>query len=192
MDTQSKFGLKKSKAILLFIQMLAIIIGTVLSGFVFGFLISASYGGLMLAGSLMVFIAYVSIIVYAAVGYRKSKTHFLAAVGIFAFAVVINIMVDFRTPFQLGILTVLFGALIAFMLKQDNPKLALYFILTAALLSLVFSIYSAITANPQALGNGDVSVITIIAMYASLFAPTIMSCTFAITHAVHMDKLENL
>ena len=188
MDTQEKFGLKKFHAILLFIQMLIIILGTIITGFVFTFIVSSGYGGIMLASSVSVLISYVVIILYGSFGYSKDSAYYLVAIGFFAFAVVINTMIDFRTPFQIGILTVLFGALVAFAVKQDNKKLSLYFILVAFFLALVFSIYSAITANPKAMGDETISPITIIAMYGSLFTPTIMTGTFALTHYVHMQK----
>ena len=188
MDTQEKFGLKKSNAILLFIQMIILIISTVISCFVFGFILAKDYGGLMLASSLTMLIAHVAIVVYGAIGYNREKGYYYTALGLFAFAVVINVMVNFRTPFQLGLLTMLFGSLIAFLVKQDNKKLALYFIITATLFALVFSIYSAVIADPHSLGDENVSVITITAMYASLFAPTFLSGTFALIHIVRMDE----
>ena len=188
MDTQEKFGLKKSNAILLFVQMIILILSTIISCFVFGFILAKDYGGLMLASSLTMVIAHVAIIVYGAVGYNREKGYYYAALGFFAFAVVINVMANFRTPFQLGLLTMLFGCLIAFLTKQDNKKLAMYFIMTATLFSLVFSIYSAVIADPHSLGDENVGTLTIIAMYASLFSPTFLSGTFTLIHFVHMDK----
>lgn len=187
MDTQEKFGLKKTNAILLFAQMLILILSTIISSFVFGFILAKGYGGLMLASSATMLIAHVAIIVHGAVGY-KNKAYYYTALGLFAFAVVINVMVNFRTPYQLGLLTMIFGCLIAFIFRQDNKKLAMYFILTAALFSLVFSIYSAVIANPHSLGDENVGTLTIIAMYSSLFAPTFLSGTFALIHIVRMDE----
>ena len=188
MDTQEKFGLKKTNAILLFIQMLILILSTVISSFVFGFILAKGYGGLMLASSATMLIAHVAIIVHGAVGYNKNKAYYYTALGLFAFAVVINVMVNFRTPFQLGLLTMIFGCLIAFIVRQDNKKLAMYFILTAALFSLVFSIYSAVIADPHSLGDENIGTLTIIAMYTSLFAPTFLSGAFALIHIVRMDE----
>lgn len=54
--------------------------------------------------------------------------------------------------------------------------------------SLVFSIYSAITANVSFLGEVSQNRSRYLAMYLSIFVPVIMSGTFALTYSVRMDN----
>ena len=185
MDTQEKFGLKKSHAILLFIQMLIIILGTIITGFVFTFIVSSGYGGIMLASSVSVLISYVVIILYGSFGYSKDDAYYLVAIGFFAFAVVINTMIDFRTPFQIGILTVLFGSIVAFAVKQDNKKLSLYFALVAFFLALVFSIYSAITAGYT---KGDFKEVHVMISSGEIGTPCFV-CRQMISELFDLDSL---
>lgn len=54
--------------------------------------------------------------------------------------------------------------------------------------SLTFSIYSAITARLDFLGEMSAKWYTYLAMYLSIFIPTIMSGTLALTYNVRLTK----
>ena len=194
MDTLEKYNLKKNKAILLFAQMIILIIGTAISAFVFAYITkgvaSGNYNALMLISSLAMLLAHIAIIIYGCFGFRKGRTFFLGACAIFAFAIVVNVLITFRTPFQHILLTLMFGYMLVFIVKEHDRKFAAISILIVTVLSLVFSISSAIVANPHALGDSNIKVFTILAMYASLFAPTVLAGTIALIHAVHMDQEE--
>ena len=78
--------------------------------------------------------------------------------------------------------------MIAFLLKQNDKKVNVIISILMVVVALAFSIYSSITARLDFLGQMDAKWYTYLAMYLSIFIPTIMSGTFALTYNVRMSR----
>ena len=71
MDTEKRFGLKKSKAIMLFIQMFFIIFLLVVSIYLLIFVASNNLGGWMITSYIFITLSVLAIICYSTYGYKK-------------------------------------------------------------------------------------------------------------------------
>ena len=188
MNTEEKYGLKKSSAILLFVQMIWIIIALVTAVYLLIFVASHQLGGWMLASYIFILLSILSIIGYGVFGYRKGEVAYLASVAPFMIAVLVNIIMPGRNAYQIATLTILFALTFGFLLRQKDEKFNLILSLAMVVASLAFSIYSAITANTQFLGEISSNWPTYLAMYLSIFIPVIVSITFALTYNVRVTK----
>ena len=72
MDTEKRFGLKKSKALMLFVQMFLVIFMLVVSIYLLVFVISNHLGGWMITSYIFITLSVVTIICYSVIGYKKS------------------------------------------------------------------------------------------------------------------------
>ena len=97
-------------------------------------------------------------------------------------------MLPNRETFQVGLLSLLLTFTFAFLLRQKDYKFTNIISIIMILIALVFSIYSAINANTQFLGDIKDNWPTYLAMYLSIFIPTIMSSTFALTYNVRYNR----
>ena len=188
MDTKAKFGLSKRNAIFLFVQMIFTILGFAAQMGIMIFLIANGLDTFMLISSISILLAFVAIFVYGIYGYKKNNAFYYAAIGFFLFAILMNNILPFRDTFQKILLTMLFGAFAAFILAQKNFKLSLIVVCIASLLSLVFSIYSSVTANVNSLGPIEQNVLPAIMMYVSIWTPVIISLVFAATTLAREEK----
>ena len=188
MNTEEKYGLKKSSAILLFVQMIWIIIALATAVYLLIFVASHQLGGWMLASYIFILLSILSIIGYGVFGYRKGEVAYLASVAPFMIAVLVNIIMPGRNAYQIATLTILFALTFGFLLRQKDEKFNLILSLAMIVASLAFSIYSAITANTQFLGEISSNWPTYLAMYLSIFIPVIVSITFALTYNVRVTK----
>ena len=188
MDTKAKFGLSKRNAIFLFVQMIFTILGFAAQMGIMIFLIANGLDTFMLISSISILLAFVAIFAYGIFGYKKSNAFYYAAIGFFLFAILMNNILPFRDTFQKILLTMLFGAFAAFILAQKNFKLSLIVVCVASLLSLVFSIYSSVTANVNSLGPIEQNVLPAIMMYVSIWTPVIISLVFAATTLAREEK----
>ena len=188
MDTKAKFGLSKRNAIFLFVQMIFTILGFAAQMGIMIFLIANGLDTFMLISSISILLAFVAIFVYGIYGYKKNNAFYYAAIGFFLFAILMNNILPFRDTFQKILLTTLFGAFAAFILAQKNFKLSLIVVCIASLLSLVFSIYSSVTANVNSLGPIEQNVLPAIMMYVSIWTPVIISLVFAATTLAREEK----
>jgi len=188
MDTKAKFGLSKRNAIFLFVQMIFTILGFAAQMGIMIFLIANGLDTFMLISSISILLAFVAIFAYGIFGYKKSNAFYYAAIGFFLFAILMNNILPFRDTFQKILLTMLFGAFAAFILAQKNFKLSLIVVCIASLLSLVFSIYSSVTANVNSLGPIEQNVLPAIMMYVSIWTPVIISLVFAATTLAREEK----
>ena len=188
MDTKAKFGLSKRNAIFLFVQMIFTILGFAAQMGIMIFLIANGLDTFMLISSISILLAFVAIFAYGIYGYKKSNAFYYAAIGFFLFAILMNNILPFRDTFQKILLTMLFGAFAAFILAQKNFKLSLIVVCIASLLSLVFSIYSSVTANVNSLGPIEQNVFPAIMMYVSIWTPVIISLVFAATTLAREEK----
>lgn len=188
MDTKAKFGLSKRNAIFLFVQMIFTILGFAAQMGIMIFLIANGLDTFMLISSISILLAFVAIFAYGIYGYKKNNAFYYAAIGFFLFAILMNNILPFRDTFQKILLTMLFGAFAAFILAQKNFKLSLIVVCIASLLSLVFSIYSSVTANVNSLGPIEQNVLPAIMMYVSIWTPVIISLVFAATTLAREEK----
>ena len=188
MNTEEKYGLKKSSAILLFVQMIWIIIALATAVYLLIFVASHQLGGWMFASYIFILLSILSIIGYGVFGYRKGEVAYLASVAPFMVAVLVNIIMPGRNAYQIATLTILFALTFGFLLRQKDEKFNLILSLAMIVASLAFSIYSAITANTQFLGEISSNWPTYLAMYLSIFIPVIVSITFALTYNVRVTK----
>ncbi len=188
MDTEKKYGLKKDKALLLFFQMLLIIVVLITSAYLLIFVSMNNLGGWMISSYVFILLSVLAITAYATIGYKKKDFVYLLAVSPFAIAVFINILLPQRNTIQIALLSLLFASVIAFLLKQNDKKVNVIISILMVVVALAFSIYSSITARLDFLGQMDAKWYTYLAMYLSIFIPTIMSGTFALTYNVRMSR----
>lgn len=188
MDTEKRFGLKKSKAIMLFIQMFLIIFLLAISIYLLIFVTKHKLGGWMISSYIFITLSILAIICYSIIGYKKGRFAYLLAIVPFLIAILINVLLPNRETFQVALLAILFALTFGFLLKQDNHKITYIIGLSMVVVSLIFSIYSAIKANTQFLGEISENWPTYIAMYSSIFVPVIMSSTFVLTYYVRSTR----
>ena len=188
MNTEKKLGIKKSKAIILFIQMIFIIILLVTSIYLLVFVISNNLGGWMVTSYIFITLSVLALICYAIIGFRKGDIAFQLSVHPFLAAIFVNVLLPNRETLQIALLTLLLTFTFAFLLKQRNQKFTYIILILMVATALTFSIYSSIRANTQFLGDVSENWPTYVAMYLSIFVPTIMSITFAISYNVRMTK----
>lgn len=188
MNTEEKYGLKKAKAILLFVQMFLVFFQLIVSVYLLIFVIKYNLGGWMISSYIFITISVLSVIFYSIYGYKKSKIYYVISLIPFMIAVFINALLPIRETFQVGVLIVLFGLVFGYILKIDDKKYNVVLSISMIIVSLIFSVYSAIKADTQFLGSIDAIWTTYLAMYLSIFIPTIMSSTFALINNVRNDK----
>ena len=190
MDTEKKFGLKKSKAILLFIQMFLVLILLGVSIYLLDFVTKNHLGAWMIVSYIFIILSVLSIIGYSVYGYKKGKLYYLLSALPFLVAILVNTIMPTRNSFQVALLTVLFSLTFAFLLRQEDEKFTYVISFLMVIVSLVFSIYSSITADTKFLGDISSNFPTYFAMYASIFIPTIMSATLALTYNVRNTRIK--
>lgn len=188
MDTEKKLGIKKSKAILLFMQMILIIILLATSIYLLAFVIKYNLGAWMLTSYIFITISVLAIIAYAVVGYKKGDIIYQISIIPFLVAIFVNILLPNRNAFQVAVLVILFTLTFAFLLRQKDQRFSNIIALLMVISSLTFSIYSSITADTQFLGSITTKWTTYAAMYLSIFIPVVMSGTIALTYNVRKSK----
>ncbi|MBE6142116.1 MAG: hypothetical protein E7175_04705 [Erysipelotrichaceae bacterium] len=189
MDTIKKYGIRKDKAILLFFQMLLTVVITVISIYLLIFIIINNLGPWMISSYIFISLSSFAIICYGIIGYKKGEIAYLLAIIPFIIAIFINILLPQRNTFQIATLSLLFASTILFLFKQKDERFNLIVSILMVVISLTFSIYSSITARLDFLGEMDASWFTYLAMYLSIFIPTIMSGTFALTYNVRINRI---
>ena len=188
MDTEKRLGIKKPKAIMLFVQMVLIIFLLVVSVYLLIFVISHKLGGWMISSYIFITLSVLALILYGVVGYKKGDMAYRLAILPFSAAVFVNVLLPGRETLQIALLTILFALTIAFLVKQENQRFTYAVGLLMVAISLTFSIYSAIKANVKFLGDISDNWMTYVAMYASIFIPVVMSFTFALTYNVRITR----
>ena len=188
MDTKAKYGISKRHAILLFVQMILTIIGFAAQVGIMVFIAGHGLDALMLVSSITIILAFLAVLCYGIFGFKKSKIFYFVAIGLFMASILINNILPFRGTVQKIFLTLLFGSMGAFLFTQEKFKLSNIIIALAALFSLVFSIYSTITANVNSLGPVEENVLPVIMMYISIWTPVILSGVFGVSYLVREEK----
>jgi len=189
MDTKEKYGISKRHAIMLFVQMILCIIGFLAQVGIFVFILINKLNSFMLMSSMSIILSFLAIFLYAIIGYKKeNKIYYSISIGLYLFAVLMNNILPFRDTFQRITLTLLFGVMFAYNFTQDRFRLSNMLILVSSILSLAFSIYSAITADVDSLGSVESNILPVIMMYTSIFTPIIITGLFGITNLVREEK----
>lgn len=188
MDTKTRYGISKPKAIALLLQLIPIVLATASTVFVLWFSIAYNTGALFVSAYTAVLISYAAIIFYASYGHKKDDRYFLGAVYAFCVAIQLNILLPFRTTYQLVTLTVLFGLYIAFAQRIKNTKAADILLLCMLVFAVAFSVYSTATARTENLNELSENVLSVSAMYISIWTPVIMTVTFALAYSVRKKK----
>ena len=188
MDTVEKYGIKKDKAILLFVQMILIIILLIVSIYLLVFISVNNLGGWMIASYILITLSVLAIICYSIIGYKKGVVAYIGAIIPFLGAILVNILLPQRDSFQVAILSILFALVSVFLVKQKDEKFNYIVSILMCAVALTFSVYSAITARLDFLGQMSANWYTYLAMYLSIFIPSIMSGTFALTYNIKITK----
>lgn len=191
MNTEEKYGLKKKQAILLFVQMLLILFQLAVAVYLLVFVIKYNLGGWMISSYIFITISIIAIIIYSFHGYKKNNIIYKLSVIPFMVAVLVNVMLPGREAFQVALLTILFALIFGHILKLEDGKVNYIITISMVVVSLTFSIYSSIKANTQFLGEIDALWTTYLAMYLSIFIPTIMSGTFALISNIKRTRINN-
>ena len=189
MDTEKKYGIKKDKAILLFVQMILTIILLIVSIYLLVFISVNNLGGWMIASYILITLSVLAIICYSIVGYKKGLVAYIIAIIPFLGAILVNILLPQRDTFQVAVLSILFALTSIFMVKQKDEKFNYIVSCLMCAVALTFSVYSAITARLDFLGQMSANWYTYLAMYLSIFIPSIMSGTFALTYNIENTKV---
>ena len=188
MDTEKRLGIRKPKAILLFVQMIFVLFMLGISIYLLIFVSTNNLGGWMIASYILITLSALAIICHGIFGYKKGEVAYLLSIVPFLGAVLTNVMLPNREPFQIALLTILFALTFAFMLRQKDQRFTSIVSLLMIVVSLVFSVYSSVKADISFLGSISDSWPTYVAMYSSIFVPTIVSVTFALTYNVRCER----
>lgn len=78
MDTIKKYGIRKDKAILLFLQMLLTIVITVISIYLLIFIIINNLGPWMISSYIFICLSTLAIICYGMIGYKRRNCLFIS------------------------------------------------------------------------------------------------------------------
>ena len=189
MDTKKIFGISMPKAIALFLQFILIVLATASTVFILMFSIVNNAGALFIAGYAAVLLSYIAVILYASYGYKKTDWFFSGAVYIFCLAIQLNILLPFRTTYQLVTLTLLFGLYIAFNQRLKDKKIANSLLFCMLACAVCFSVYSTLTARTENLNELSENIFSVSAMYISIWTPVIMTVTLGLSYSVRKTKV---
>lgn len=188
MDTEKRLGIKKSQAIMLFVQMILTIVLLGVSIYLLYFVIANGLGPWMIASYVLITVSVLAIIFYGAIGYKKGDMAYRLAIVPFLAAVLVNVLLPQRNTFQIAMLTLLFAFTLVFLFVQEKRQISYCVAISMVVLALTFSIYSSITAKIDFLGSVADHWPTYLAMYLSIFVPTIMSTTILVTYNVRTTR----
>ena len=188
MGIREKLGIKTSQLVLLAVQIVLTVLLLVVAVYLLIFVSVNQLGGWMIASYIQITISVLALVLYFIVGHRKGKVAYYLAILPFLGAIFVNILLPQRSAFQIGVLAILFGLVVAFLLRQEDKRFTFVVCLAMVAVALTFSIYSAITANVSFLGDIGAHWFTYLAMYASIFVPTVMTVTLALIYNVKVTR----
>lgn len=193
-NAKEKYGISNRTAILLFVQMVFVKLGLIAQTLLLVIIIINKLSVYMMISAIAMILAHLAITIYSYFTRNRGKFHYYIAFGYFLLAILINLILPFRDMTQKILLTLLFGAMTAFLFRQEDYKVTNVLILVSLALAVGFSVYSAVTANPNSLGepgSGNKELLEMI-MYVSIFAPVVMVATFGIAYQAKYEKKKNL
>lgn len=174
--------LPKFKLIFLILQMVLTFVLLFISVYLLIFVISNNLGGWMITSYIFIIISIIAMLYYGFYGYKSGIKTYQLSILPYLVAILINVMLPNRNAFQIGVLATLLAFTFGFLLRQKEKKFTLMIGIFMIIISLTFSIYSAITANVKFLGDISSNFLTYLSMYLSIFIPTIMSVTIFLTY----------
>ena len=188
MDTIKKYGLNKRTAILLFIQMILVSLGLLAQIGLLIYICMYAPVWNMIAGSACMILAYISVFVYATIGYKSNKVFYHVAIALFLLAILINVIAPFRDEIQKVLLMLLFGTFSAFIFKLDNFKISNILAVTGVCLALGFSIYASCFASVDNFAPVQNHIIAGLCMHYSILSPVVVSGLLALTNNVRNTR----
>ena len=178
--------------VLLTIQMVLVLLGFFVQSGLFAFSIMNRLDVIMIVSYGVLLAAHIGAIIYGVIGYKRGPSRYIILVSLFLLAILLNIILPFRDIPQRVLLVLLFGLMVAFMFKQDDYKFDNFVILFAMVVALGFSVYSSITANPNALGDVEFKELATVLMYLSIFAPVMFVGLFGVSYIAKHDNNEDI
>ena len=191
-NAKEKYGISNRTAILLFIQMIFVKLGLIAQTLLLVIIIINKLNVYMMVSAIAMILAHLAITIYSYFTRNRGRFHYYIAFGYFLLAILINLILPFRDIAQKVLLTLLFGAMTAFLFRQEDYKVTNILILVSLALAVGFSVYSAITANPNSLGDAGNKELLEMIMYVSIFAPVVMVVTFGLAYQAKYEKKKNL
>lgn len=137
----NKYGYKKFHAVILFVQMLLIVLGTamILYGII-GSFGRGEFHSIAQISRFSVLIAFVSVIMYSIIGYRKRKAHYYGAVYAFSASVLLTIMRG-GSSIENTVNALIFGLILAFSQVLGKKRHAVALITVVCFLLLSTAVY---------------------------------------------------
>jgi len=188
MDTKKNVGLSKGTSAALLLQFILIVLACAATCFILVFSITHPVGPLFIIAYAAVLLSYAAVIFYAVCGYKKDDRYFLGAVYAFCAAIQLNVLLPFRTSFQLAALTILLCLYVAFAQRLKEPKSANWLLFGMAAAAAAFSVYSTATARTENLNELSENLFSVSAMYLSIWTPVIMTVTLALAYSVRIRR----
>lgn len=180
--------IKKTKTALLIFQMILTISLFVASVYLLFFVTINKLGAWMIISYFAITLSILAIICHCSFGFKKGDLAYQLAIIPFMVAIFVNVLLPNREAFQIALLTILFALAFGFLLSLKNKMIAYILSLLMVVVALTFSIYSSIKANVKFLGEISDNWYTYAAMYTSIFIPTVMSGTIALTFNIRTTR----
>lgn len=175
---------------LLSLQMVLVIIGLITQVGLLIFALANKLMPMMIVSYAVLVAAHIGAVLYGIIGHKKGQSRYTILIALFLLAILLNIILPFRDIPQKILLTLLFGLMSVFMFKQDDFKFTNYLVIIAAIVALGFSVYSSITANPNALGEIPYKTLATVFMYLSIFAPVMFVGLFGVSYNAKAQNKE--
>ena len=189
MDTKEKYGLEKKTAVLLFVQIFLVLIGLLAQIGLIVYVCVYVPEWTVIASSVCMVLTYISIIVYATIGFKKNKLFYIIAIGLFLLSLLLNSTISFRDEIQKVLLMLLFGTFSAFIFKLDNFKVSNILAVVGVCVALGFSIYSSCYADVNSfVGSTPNRVIAGLCMHYSIFSPVVVAGLLTLTNNVRNTR----
>lgn len=182
--------MSKTRTIMFYIQMAITVIALIASIYLLVFVLSYKLGGWMIVSYISIIISIAAMIYCSMLGFRRGEVVYQLSILPFLVAIFVNVILPNRSSFQIGMLCLLFALVFAYLIRQKDHKFAFVILILMIAVSLTFSVYSAINAHVDFLGDIREHFLTYLAMYLSIFIPTIMSVTITLTHNVRLINKE--
>ncbi|MBQ7244220.1 MAG: hypothetical protein IJS52_08495 [Bacilli bacterium] len=179
--------LSKGTMAMLAVQFVLTIALLALMVYLLDFVISHQLGGWMIASYVFIILSVLAIIIYGVYAYRRGDIGYRCTLLPFLSATLINTIMPGRAPIQIALLAILFALTFTLIIDEKNEKESFILLSAMVLVSVGFSVYSAITANTKFLGDVASNWATYVAMYSSIALPTITSVTYLVAYKAKIE-----
>ena len=177
-----------AKKIILNFQVILVILGLCSQIGLFVFCVSNRLDTLMTISYAFGTLAFIAMILNVIFG-RKYDPHLhYISIGLFSLVVLLNLILPFRDIAQRILLAMLFGLLSIHTCRQGKFMFNYAVAVLSVLVSIAFSIYSSILANPDALGAVNIKWLATMMMYISIFTPVIFTGLATLLYVVRNEE----